>query len=283
MRLARLPQSLTTAADGAPCLANRARSEKEDKLSQAYAISAGVSAEGQHLFQTIHKTPLGLGPLVHPVHWAYTGPLGLHWSSQATGPTLVHWAYTGPPGPLGLHWSTRSTGPTLVHPVHWAYTGPHGPLGLHWSTRSTGPTLVHPVHWAYTGPPGPLGLHWSTGPTLVLPGHWAYTGPPGPLGLHWSSQATGPTLVHPVHWAYTGPPRPLGLHCIKDCKWQEKNIMVMDDVVISPPYQADNCKGKEGSALSHVRKIVEKHFRDVESQKQRSQAQQTQKDSSLSS
>lgn len=32
--------------------------------------------------------------------------------------------------------------------------------------------------------------------------------------------------------------------------------MVMDEVVISPPYQADNCKGKEGSALSHVRKIV---------------------------
>ncbi|XP_030649346.1 protein LSM12 homolog B isoform X2 [Chanos chanos] len=73
---------------------------------------------------------------------------------------------------------------------------------------------------------------------------------------------------------------------IKDCKWQEKNIIVMDDVVISPPYQVDNCKGKEGSALSHVRKIVEKHFRDVESQKStqpRSQAQQTQKDSTLSS
>ncbi|TNN84862.1 Protein LSM12 A [Liparis tanakae] len=42
---------------------------------------------------------------------------------------------------------------------------------------------------------------------------------------------------------------------IKDCKWQEKNIIVMDDVVISPPYQVENCKGKEGSALSHVRKI----------------------------
>ncbi|XP_071369274.1 protein LSM12 homolog A isoform X1 [Centroberyx affinis] len=72
---------------------------------------------------------------------------------------------------------------------------------------------------------------------------------------------------------------------IKDCKWQEKNIIVMDDVVISPPYQVENCKGKEGSALSHVRKIVEKHFRDVESQKsmQRTQAQQTQKDSTLSS
>lgn len=48
----------------------------------------------------------------------------------------------------------------------------------------------------------------------------------------------------------------LFLCSIKDCKWQEKNIIVMDDVVISPPYQAENCKGKEGSALSHVRKIV---------------------------
>ncbi|KTF73399.1 hypothetical protein cypCar_00032787 [Cyprinus carpio] len=73
---------------------------------------------------------------------------------------------------------------------------------------------------------------------------------------------------------------------IKECRWQEKNIIVMDDVVISPPYQVDNCKGKEGSALSHVRKIVEKHFRDLESQKSvqhSQQAQQTQKDSALSS
>lgn len=101
----------------------------------------------------------------------------------------------------------------------------------------------------------------------------------------------------------------------------------MDDVVINPPYQVDNCKGKEGSALSHVRKIVsqlnfarlmkssqvfflfklpmdvdnfwvltnwlsplcpqvEKHFRDMESQKplqHSQQAQQTQKDSAVSS
>uniref|UniRef100_A0A8D0EXW0 LSM12 homolog n=1 Tax=Strix occidentalis caurina TaxID=311401 RepID=A0A8D0EXW0_STROC len=42
---------------------------------------------------------------------------------------------------------------------------------------------------------------------------------------------------------------------IKDCKWQEKNIVVMEEVVIAPPYQVENCKGKEGSALSHVRKI----------------------------
>lgn len=37
-------------------LANKARTEKEEKMSQAYAISAGVSLEGQQLFQTIHKT-----------------------------------------------------------------------------------------------------------------------------------------------------------------------------------------------------------------------------------
>uniref|UniRef100_G1TGM4 AD domain-containing protein n=1 Tax=Oryctolagus cuniculus TaxID=9986 RepID=G1TGM4_RABIT len=70
----------------------------------------------------------------------------------------------------------------------------------------------------------------------------------------------------------------------KDCKWQEKNIVAMEEVVITPPYQVENCKGKEGSALSHVCKIVEKHFRDVESQKilQCSQAQQPQKEAALS-
>ncbi|XP_043359427.1 protein LSM12 homolog isoform X2 [Dermochelys coriacea] len=47
---------------------------------------------------------------------------------------------------------------------------------------------------------------------------------------------------------------------IKDCKWQEKNIVVMEDVVIAPPYQVENCKGKEGSALSHVRKIVKYNY-----------------------
>ncbi|TRY92134.1 hypothetical protein DNTS_031450 [Danionella cerebrum] len=70
---------------------------------------------------------------------------------------------------------------------------------------------------------------------------------------------------------------------IKECKWQEKNILVMEEVLISPPYQVDNCKGKEGSALSHVRKIVEKHFRDAESQKPVPHSHQTQKDSALSS
>uniref|UniRef100_UPI00358E0351 protein LSM12 isoform X2 n=1 Tax=Myxine glutinosa TaxID=7769 RepID=UPI00358E0351 len=70
---------------------------------------------------------------------------------------------------------------------------------------------------------------------------------------------------------------------IKDCKWNEKNIIVMDEVTISPPYRMENCKGSEGNALVHVRKIVvetknvntpcwlnsevEKHFKDLEVQK----------------
>ncbi|XP_076866276.1 protein LSM12 homolog B [Brachyhypopomus gauderio] len=71
---------------------------------------------------------------------------------------------------------------------------------------------------------------------------------------------------------------------IKDCKWQEKSIVVMEEVVITPPYRVDDCRGKEGSALAHVRKIVEKHLRDVESQKsvQCAPVQHTQKDSALS-
>lgn len=54
-------------------------------------------------------------------------------------------------------------------------------------------------------------------------------------------------------WADPSAPHP---RSIKDCKWQEKNIVVMEEVVIAPPYQVENCKGKEGSALGHVRKIV---------------------------
>ncbi|KAH9370621.1 hypothetical protein HPB48_010716 [Haemaphysalis longicornis] len=45
---------------------------------------------------------------------------------------------------------------------------------------------------------------------------------------------------------------------IDDVTWQGKNIIVMNQVTIVPPYRPENCKGKSDSDASvlHVRKIV---------------------------
>ncbi|XP_037511579.1 protein LSM12 homolog [Rhipicephalus sanguineus] len=57
---------------------------------------------------------------------------------------------------------------------------------------------------------------------------------------------------------------------IDDVTWQGKNIIVMNQVTIVPPYRPENCKGKSDSDASvlHVRKIVEKHLRDQQKQSQ---------------
>lgn len=48
-----------------------------------------------------------------------------------------------------------------------------------------------------------------------------------------------------------------------DITWHGKNIVVMKEVTITPPYQSDSVKGNQDSkALKHVRKIVEKHIND---------------------
>ncbi|XP_074659259.1 protein LSM12 homolog A-like [Tubulanus polymorphus] len=64
---------------------------------------------------------------------------------------------------------------------------------------------------------------------------------------------------------------------IKEVRWQEKNIIVLDQVTITPPYTIDCCKCREDSpnrsqtlvqkqkALDHVKKIVEKYFRETSS------------------
>ncbi|KAK2164292.1 hypothetical protein LSH36_66g03012 [Paralvinella palmiformis] len=48
---------------------------------------------------------------------------------------------------------------------------------------------------------------------------------------------------------------------ISDVKWDKETIIVMNDVTIKPPYGVDNVEGKQ-SAIAHVRKIVEKYYRD---------------------
>ena len=65
---------------------------------------------------------------------------------------------------------------------------------------------------------------------------------------------------------------------ITEVTWQGKNIVVMNQVTITPPYRPENCKpiGKsDGDAVNHVRRIVEKYFKD-QAQAQPSQSQQTQ-------
>ncbi|EFX83328.1 protein LSM12 homolog A-like [Daphnia pulex] len=49
---------------------------------------------------------------------------------------------------------------------------------------------------------------------------------------------------------------------IEDVAWEGKNIRVMDQVTISPPYHPENVQGNMEKAVNHVRKIVEKYMKD---------------------
>lgn len=51
---------------------------------------------------------------------------------------------------------------------------------------------------------------------------------------------------------------------IKEVRWRDNDIVVFDDVVISPPYQLDNMKGSASSKeYTYIRKLVEKHMKDT--------------------
>ncbi|ELU10334.1 hypothetical protein CAPTEDRAFT_176694 [Capitella teleta] len=53
---------------------------------------------------------------------------------------------------------------------------------------------------------------------------------------------------------------------INEVKWDGQDIVILDTVTIKPPYEVGNCSGKEGdNTLTHVRKIVDKFYRDQES------------------
>ncbi|KAI0239336.1 LSM12-like protein A [Lamellibrachia satsuma] len=55
---------------------------------------------------------------------------------------------------------------------------------------------------------------------------------------------------------------------ITDVKWDGEKIVVMDQVVVAPPYKMENCSLKEGcpaQALQHVKKLIEKYHREKES------------------
>lgn len=52
---------------------------------------------------------------------------------------------------------------------------------------------------------------------------------------------------------------------IPQCAWFDQSILVMDEVLVKPPYRPQDCEakdGKEAKALGHVRKIVEKFHKE---------------------
>ncbi|XP_067012667.2 protein LSM12 homolog A [Anabrus simplex] len=51
---------------------------------------------------------------------------------------------------------------------------------------------------------------------------------------------------------------------ITEVSWQGPNIVVFDQVTITPPYKLDNIRGNtESKAFTHIRKVVEKHQKDM--------------------
>uniref|UniRef100_A0A8D8W1P6 Protein LSM12 homolog n=1 Tax=Cacopsylla melanoneura TaxID=428564 RepID=A0A8D8W1P6_9HEMI len=51
-----------------------------------------------------------------------------------------------------------------------------------------------------------------------------------------------------------------------EVSWEGKNIVIMNEVTITPPYKPENVKGQSDSkAYIHVRKMVEKHLKDIQS------------------
>ncbi|CAG2190649.1 LSM12 [Mytilus edulis] len=57
---------------------------------------------------------------------------------------------------------------------------------------------------------------------------------------------------------------------LAESRWEGKNIIVMEEVTIRPPYGVDDCQGKQGSqVLNHVRKIIQKHVADEAQRDQR--------------
>lgn len=59
--------------------------------------------------------------------------------------------------------------------------------------------------------------------------------------------------------------------------WQGENIIVLNQVIITPPYRPENCKSmkSDDQAVIRIRKIVEKHIKDQQLQSQESSSNPT--------
>ena len=44
------------------------------------------------------------------------------------------------------------------------------------------------------------------------------------------------------------------------CEWEGKNIRVMHEVVVVPPYRLENCQSTNEQTLARIRKVVSRSF-----------------------
>lgn len=52
---------------------------------------------------------------------------------------------------------------------------------------------------------------------------------------------------------------------IDEVAWDGSKIVVLNEVFISPPYKTENVEGQKEASLTHVRKIVDKHWKEQQS------------------
>ncbi|CAH0390670.1 unnamed protein product [Bemisia tabaci] len=53
---------------------------------------------------------------------------------------------------------------------------------------------------------------------------------------------------------------------IPQITWQGPNIVVLNQVTITPPYKPENVSGKDGKAHQHIRKLVEKYEKEMQAE-----------------
>jgi len=49
---------------------------------------------------------------------------------------------------------------------------------------------------------------------------------------------------------------------IQECHWEMRNILVLEEVEIVPPYKPENCSGKSKQSVDYIRNIVNKFYAD---------------------
>lgn len=51
-------------------------------------------------------------------------------------------------------------------------------------------------------------------------------------------------------------------HRIDEVAWDGEKILVLNEVRISPPYKVDNVQGDKEASVTHVRKMVDKYWKE---------------------